>query len=75
MTSRRWFRANREEVTTNKCTVINLIEDAEYMFRVIAENKAGMSEPGEASVRVLVQDPKGQYTPCRLYSCWVQPGR
>ncbi len=59
MTSRRWVRANREEVTTNSCTIVNLIEDADYMFRVIAENKAGSSEPGEPSVRVTVQDPRG----------------
>ena len=58
-TSTRWFRANREDVSGTNHTVINLIEDSEYEFRVLAENKAGFSPASEASQRVVVKDPRG----------------
>ncbi|XP_072180959.1 twitchin-like [Diadema setosum] len=62
-TSRRWIQANHEPLTTTSHTVINLREDSEYEFRVLAENQMGASEPSAVSARVLVRDPKDTVPP------------
>lgn len=41
-------------------TIKNLREGAEYFFRVRAENHAGLSEPKEMIVPVLVKEIKGK---------------
>ena len=61
-TSRRWIQANREPVTTTSHTIINLREDTEYEFRIIAENSMGAGVPSVVSQRVLVRDPIGKLT-------------
>lgn len=42
-------------------TVTGLVPDAEYQFRVIAQNDIGESEPGPASEPVVCKDPFGKY--------------
>jgi hypothetical protein len=44
-----WEKALETDVATPQAVVHGLIEGNEYQFRVIAVNKAGQSEPGEAS--------------------------
>ena len=40
--------------------VTGLIPDAEYMFRVVAQNDIGQSEPGPCSESVVCKDPFGE---------------
>ena len=47
--SQRWSKATREPVTTCSFQVTGLIEGREYLFRVLAENKAGPGTPSPES--------------------------
>ncbi|XP_030829655.1 twitchin isoform X2 [Strongylocentrotus purpuratus] len=47
--SSRWVKATREPVKTLAYTVTNLIPGREYLFRVFAENRAGLSTPSPES--------------------------
>lgn len=40
--------------------VMNLIEDREYEFRIVAVNDAGEGKPATTLRNVLVKDPKGE---------------
>lgn len=42
-------------MATPQAVVHGLIEGSEYQFRVIAVNKAGQSEPGEASKNFIAK--------------------
>ena len=55
--SARWLRVNKQPVTELKLSVEELVEDNEYMFRVIAENKVGPGEPSQPSKPVKAGDP------------------
>ena len=50
-----WERAT--EITSPVCQgkVLNLIENNEYQFRVIAVNKAGQSEPSDPTRAVIAK--------------------
>ncbi|XP_041468950.1 twitchin-like isoform X3 [Lytechinus variegatus] len=47
--SSRWVKATREAVKTTSFTVTNLITGREYLFRVFAENRAGLGTPSPES--------------------------
>lgn len=53
----KWIRLNNEPISalTYKCN--DLIDDLEYEFRVLAENKAGLSEPSEPCKPFTAKDP------------------
>ena len=53
----RWLRANNQLVPELTYCVPELVEDNEYVFRVIAENKVGQSEPSEPTKPVVARDP------------------
>lgn len=55
--STRWTRVNRAAVRQTRLEVKDLIELTEYIFRVVAENEAGLSKPSEPSAIVMPKDP------------------
>ncbi|ELT96018.1 hypothetical protein CAPTEDRAFT_139703, partial [Capitella teleta] len=52
----KWKTATRE-VKTTEFTVEKLVEGNEYVFRVVALNKVGESEPGAPSQPILAKNP------------------
>lgn len=52
-----WEKAVETSVSSPQAVIHGLIEGNEYQFRVIALNKAGQSEPGEAS-KTFVAKPR-----------------
>jgi len=60
--SARWLRVNKQPVTELKLKVEELVEDNEYIFRVVAENKVGPGQPSEPTKPVMARDPWRMYT-------------
>lgn len=59
VSSETWVRHEKKIVST-QFTIPGLTADAEYQFRVIAQNDIGDSEPGPASEPVTCKDPFGE---------------
>ncbi len=53
----RWHRANRIPTKNLELVVQDLVENTEYEFRVLAQNKVGLSEPSGPSMRVVAKLP------------------
>ena len=53
----RWTRVSRAPVRQTRFEVKDLIELTEYVFRVVAENEAGLSKPSEQSAVIVPKDP------------------
>lgn len=67
LSTEKWVRHNKTHITTTMYTVTGLIPDAEYHFRVVAQNDIGQSEPGPVSEAVVCKDPFGEYhAPCNF---------
>ena len=47
--SKRWMTATAEPIGDCRFIVKNLMEDLDYEFRVVAQNKAGLGEHSEVS--------------------------
>ena len=64
--SETWIKVNKEPTKdlTFKCT--DLKEGSEYEFRVVAENKAGLSKPSDVSDRFTAKPPYGEIS---LFQC------
>jgi len=58
--SSRWLRVNKELAPDTSYTVDGLIEDTEYVFRIVAVNKVGEGEPGAPSKPITAKDPWGK---------------
>ena len=58
--SSRWLRCNKQPVSDTNYKVTDLIEDTEYIFRIVAVNKIGEGPPGPESVPVRAKDPFGK---------------
>ena len=58
--SSHWLHCNKEPVCDTKYKVTDLIEDTEYIFRIVVVNKIGEGLPGPESVPVWVKDPFGK---------------
>lgn len=56
----KWVRHNKTHITTTMYTVTGLVPDAEYQFRIIAQNDVGLSETSPASEPVVCKDPFGK---------------
>ncbi len=52
---------NKEPVPDLTHKVTDLIEDTEYVFRIVAVNKVGEGPPGPQSANVLAKDPWREY--------------
>lgn len=63
-----WTRCNEYNVTDTNYTAINLIERADYEFRIFAVNAAGKSEPSSCTAPVKVCEVLGGEKPE-----WVRP--
>lgn len=52
-----WTRLNRKLMTERTLDITGLAEGAEYEFRVIAANAAGLGKPSEPSAGTTAQNP------------------
>ena len=58
--ARKWSRANAEEsVSATVYTVTGLTTDADYEFRVAAQNRAGLGPASKPTAPVNVKEPLG----------------
>ena len=60
VSTEKWVRHNKTHITTTMYSICGLIPDAEYVFRVVAQNDIGQSEPGPVSESVICKDPFGE---------------
>lgn len=56
-TSERWMRVNKEQIPEMDLHVTGLVETNKYVFRVAAENKAGIGEFSPPSEPFIAKDP------------------
>lgn len=56
-----WTKLNRKALIERTLEVAGLSEGAEYEFRVIALNNAGLGKPSEPSTVALAHDPISKY--------------
>ena len=57
--SSRWLRAGKSETTS--FTDKEIVEDTEYQYRVIAENKVGPGPPSEPTQPITAKDPWSKF--------------
>lgn len=57
--SPRWLRVNRAPVSELTLLIPDLVKGTDYIFRVIAENKKGESQPSEPSEHIEAKNPYG----------------
>lgn len=59
----RWVQASQNiKIPETSYKVTELMEGAEYEFRVMAENKAGLGPPSSPSQPVAAKDPIGEHS-------------
>jgi titin len=58
--STRWTRVNKKPIASTSYTVKDVVEDTEYEFRIVAENKAGCGKPDEIERKIRTKDPFGE---------------
>lgn len=59
-TSVKWAVAMISKATDRSAIINDVIENKEYIFRVKAENKAGIGKPSAATNPVKIMDPIGE---------------
>lgn len=57
MTGNRWIKINRSPIKSLEYEVKDLIEGETYVYRILAENKAGLSKPSEECEEFTAKDP------------------
>ena len=60
--SERWLKVNKQPVSELKLKAEDLVEDNEYAFRAVAQNKVGPGEPSQPTKPVMARDPWRKYT-------------
>lgn len=58
----RWEEAERVPVGTNKASIAGLKQGEEYQFRVMAKNKAGLSEPSDPTDACMAKPRHRKFT-------------
>lgn len=53
----RWMKVTKKAISKCELTINDLIEGSDNEYRVIAENKAGLSKPSETTGRFKAKDP------------------
>ena len=66
MDTKAWYKVARVKPQDSSCTVTNLIEGTDYLFRVYAENIEGMSKPLVLERPVRPRRPVGGCRSCKL---------
>jgi len=56
-----WQRVNAAICVATQINISNLIEGRQYVFRVFAQNEAGLSLPSQASNTVTIKDPLSNF--------------
>ena len=69
----RWVKVTRGAIREMTFEVKDLVKDAEYEFRVSAENKAGIGEPSQPSKRAVAKLPYGNYLSLSFGLTFVLP--
>lgn len=59
--SETWQRVNAAICVPTQINISNLIEGRQYVFRVFAQNEAGLSLPSQASNTVTIKDPLSNF--------------
>lgn len=59
--SETWQRVNAAICVPTQINIANLIEGRQYVFRVFAQNEAGLSIPSQASNTVTIKDPLSNF--------------
>ena len=59
--SARWLKANKEPITELTYNPKDLVEDNEYEFRIMAENKIGVGPPSSPCKPFKAKDPWRKY--------------
>lgn len=60
-TSVKWSPVQVSKADELSAVINDVIENKEYIFRVRAENKAGVGEPSAASQPIKIMDPIGEF--------------
>ena len=69
----KWVRVGKVSADQTSTTVESLLENVGYFFRVLAENKVGVSPPLENELPFKAKSPYGEFfTPAELLSFKVQ---
>ena len=55
--SNRWLKVTKETLTTMTFKDTDVVEDNEYEYRIMAENKVGVGPPSEPTPPVKAVDP------------------
>ena len=68
-TSTRWVRVNRDLIPDTNLSITDLVENNEYEFRVMAENKVGTGPPSTPSKPIVAKDPWGKICDLSIKTC------
>ena len=55
--STRWIKVNKSLISATSMEIRDLVEFNDYVFRVIAENDAGLGKPSEPTSKIIAKDP------------------
>lgn len=70
-TSVKWSLVHVTKANELSAIINDVIENKEYIFRVSAENKAGVGKPSAASQPVKIMDPIGESLSKKRFLCSV----